>query len=574
LGPVIAAPQSPQDLAQATWADIEPHYERLATRSLDDVETWLHDWSRLGEVLAEARALASVAYTCDAGDPGKEATHLRFARDIGPLAREQEVRLGRRLLATGQAPRGLETFVRRLRNQDEIFRQANVPLFAEIQTLASAWQKLAAGLSAPWDGEHVPLPALRVHGASPDRPTRERAYRLHLGAFAARRDDIADLFDRLYALRQQVAANADFETYRDYVHAEKNRFDYTPADCERFHDAVERTVVPALRRRIAVRARQMGLDALRPWDALDSKLGVADPLGRPPLRPFPDVEALSARAEDIFTRVDPAFGARFRLMREEGLLDLDSRRGKVPGGYCTSLPFRRRPFIFMNATGMDTDVTTLLHEAGHAFHGFEALASQPMVFQRHAGHEMAEVASMSMELLAAPYLGAEAGGFFAPEDERRWRASHLEGILVGLAHVAAVDAFQHWIYTSGEGHDRDARDRAWLRLRDRFDPEPGVDWGGLDDLRAARWLAQPHIFVSPFYYIEYGIAQLGALQVWRDSLRDQAAAVAAYRSALALGATRPLPELFGAAGARLVFDAGPMGELVALVEERLEGLEG
>jgi oligoendopeptidase F len=301
-------------------------------------------------------------------------------------------------------------------------------------------------------------------------------------------------------------------------------------------------------------------------------MGVADPLGRPPLRPFPDVETLAARAEWIFTRVDPAFGARFRLMREEGLLDLDSRQGKVPGGYCTSFPFRRRPFIFMNATGMDSDVRTLLHEGGHAFHGFETLASQPLLFQRHPGHEMAEVASMSMELLAAPYLGKDAGGFFEPEDERRSRASHLLGVLSGLTHIASVDAFQHWIYTSGEGDDRDARDRAWLRVRDRFDP--GVDWSGLSDLRAARWLAQPHIFVNPFYYLEYGIAQLGALQVWRHSLGDQAEAVAAYRSALALGGTRPLPELFAAAGARLVFDAGTMGELVALVEDQLSGIEG
>jgi oligoendopeptidase F len=569
---VIAAPQSPQDLVHATWADIEPHYERLATQPLDDVETWLHDWSRLDEILGEARSLASVAYTCDAGDPDKEAAHLRFARDIGPRAREQEVRLGRRLLATGQAPPGLETFVRRLRNQDGIFREENVPLFAELQTLASAWQKLAASLSATWDGQQVPLPALRVHEASPERQTRERAYRLHLGTIGARRDEIADIFDRQYALRQQVAANAGFANFRDYVHTEKNRFDYTPADCERFHDAVERTVVPALSRRMRTRARQMGLEELRPWDAIDTLMGVADPLGRPPLRPFADVETLAARAEGIFTRVDPAFGARFRLMREEGLLDLDSRQGKVPGGYCTSFPFRRRPFIFMNATGMDSDLRTLLHEGGHAFHGFEAMASQPLLFQRHPGHEMAEVASMSMELLAAPYLGTEAGGFFEPEDERRSRASHLLGVLSALAHIASVDAFQHWIYTSGEGHDRDARDRAWLRVRDRFDP--AVDWSGLSDLRAARWLGQPHIFVNPFYYIEYGIAQLGALQVWRHSLGDQAEAVAAYRSALALGGTRPLPDLFAAAGASLVFDAATMGELVALVEDQLSAIEG
>jgi oligoendopeptidase F len=569
---VIAPLASPEDLAQATWADVEPHYERLATQSLDDIDAWLRDWSRFSDILNEARSLAHTAYTGDTRDPAKEAAHLRFARDIRPRVQEQEVRLGRRLLDAGRTPPGLETFVDRLRNQDALFREANVPLFAELQTQATAWQKLSAGLTVTWDGEELTLPALRVHGSSPDRATRERAFRLGYGAIVARRDAFQEIFDGLYALRQRVAAHAGFETYRDYAHAEKNRFSYSVDDCLRFQDAVERTVVPALRRRMALRAERMGLDALRPWDAIDSLMGVADPLGRPPLRPFPDVDTMGERAEAVFARVDPVLGARFGVMRAERLLDLESRQGKVPGGYCTSFPYRRRPFIFMNATGMDADLRTLLHEAGHAFHGFEVFDSQPLAFQRHPGAEMAEVASMSMELLAAPYLSADAGGFFSAEDHRRSRAAHLEGILYVLVHIATVDAFQQWIYTSGEGHDRDARDRQWLRLRERY--EPWADWSGLGDLRAGRWLAQPHIFVNPFYYIEYGIAQMGALQVWRNAMRDQAGAVAAYREALALGATRPLPDLFAAAGARLVFDADGMGELVGLVEEQLDGLEG
>jgi oligoendopeptidase F len=563
----VIAPTSPQDLAQATWAEIEPHYERLATQPLDGIDAWLRDWSRFEEILIEAHSLASVAYTCDTTDPDKEAAYLRFATDIGPRAREQGVRLGRRLLSTGYSAPDLEMVLRRLRNQEKIFQEANVPLFGEIQALSSAWQKLAGALSATWEGRQVPIPALRNYQASPDRLVRERAYRLHLGAYAEKRDEIADIFDRQYELRQTVARNAGFADYRDYAHTEKNRFDYTPADCTRFHAAVEETVVPAVGRLLARRRELMGLDALRPWDAIDGMMGVADPLGRPALQPFSDVDTLTSRAQAIFRRVDAALGDFFEVMREEGLLDLDSRQGKAPGGYCTSYPFRKRPFIFMNATGTDSDVRTLLHEAGHAFHTFEADASQPLTFQRHPGAEMAEVASMSMELLAAPYLGQEAGGFFSPEEEKRSREGHLQGILVGLAHIASVDAFQHWIYTSGEGHDRDARDREWLRLRERF--QPGVDWSGLDDLRVGRWLAQPHVVMYPFYYIEYGIAQLGALQVWRNALEDQAGAVDAYRRALALGATRSLPDLYGAAGARLVFDAEAMGDLVALVEDRL-----
>jgi oligoendopeptidase F len=564
---VISPDTSPQELAQGTWATVEPHYERLASQPIDDVDRWLSDWSLFEELLGEAGSRASVAYTGNTSDPALEEAHLRFARDILPRAREQRVRLGRRLLATGHSPAPLATWLRKLRRQEELFREANVPLFGEVSAVSSAWQKLAAGLTADWDGRSLPLPALRVHGASADRAVRERAFRLHLGAYAERRDEIADIFDELYRLRQRIAANAGFGNYRDYAHADKNRFDYTPADCERFHDAVERTVVPAIERLLARRGELMGLDRLRPWDGIDPLVGGADPLGRPPLQPFADADTLTETAQGMFARVDPAFGEHFGTMRAESLLDLSSRPGKAPGGYCTGFPHSRRPFIFMNATGVDADVRTLLHEAGHAFHAFETFESQALLFLRHPGEEMGELASMSMELLAAPYLGRDAGGPYEPADERRSRAALLQDILSLLAHIATIDAFQHWIYTSGEGHDRDARDREWLRINDRF--KPGIDWRGLRDLRVARWLGQPHLFRNPFYYIEYGIAQLGALQVWRNSLRDQSEAVAAYRTALSLGATRSLPELYAAAGARLAFDAGTMGELVALVEEHL-----
>jgi oligoendopeptidase F len=567
---VIEPHASPKDLAQAGWADVEPHYERLATMPLDDVSAWLGEWSRFEELLGEANSAALVAYTCDTGDAEKEAAQLRFSRDIAPRAREQGVRLSRRLLDTGYSTPALEAVLRRFQNQDRLFREANVPLFGELATLSTAWQRLGGSLTATWDGHEVPLPELRVHEASADRTVRERAFRIHMDAILRTRDQVGDIFDEQVRQRQRVARNAGFDNYRDYAHAEKNRFDYTPADCERFHDAVERTVVPAVLRILAARRERMGLDALRPWDAVDGMLGVADPAGRPPLRPFAEIDALTTQAQAIFTRVDPVFGGYFETMRSEGLLDLDSRPGKAPGGYCTTLPFRRRPFIFMNATGMDSDLRTLLHEGGHAFHTFEAFASQPLQFLRHPGAEMAEVGSMSMELLAAPYLGRDAGGFYGPEEVRRSRTSHLQGVLFVLAHIATVDAFQHWIYTSDEGLDREARDRQWLALCERF--KPGVDWTGLADERAARWLAQPHFFTHPFYYVEYGIAQLGALQVWRNSLSDPAAAVAAYREGLALGASRSLPELYAAAGARLVFDVAPVGELVELVEEHLAEL--
>jgi oligoendopeptidase F len=309
----------------------------------------------------------------------------------------------------------------------------------------------------------------------------------------------------------------------------------------------------------------MGLDRVRPWD-----LG-ADLQGRPGLVPFREVDQLVGGAGRIFDRVSPDLGGEFATMVREGLLDLGTRKGKAPGGYCETLHARGRPFIFMNAVGVADDVSTLLHEAGHAFHAYAAHA-QPLVWQRQPGLEACELASMSMELLAAPHLGLDRGGFYDLADLARARTEHLEDILITLQHVASVDAFQSWIYTSGEGDNGAARDQAWLRFRSRF--ERGVDWGGLEAERVGRWYRQLHIFLYPFYYIEYGIAQLGALQVWRNSLDDPVEAVRRYRAALSLGATRPLPEIFAAAGAQLSFRSELMGELVQLVETELVRWDG
>ena len=559
-------PDSPSAFAEATWADLLPYYDDLAQRPLDarSVEGWLRDWTTLEDLVGEAAALASVAYTCDTTDPAKERAHIRFSSEIGPQLAAQRVRLADRLLDLGYERPNIATGIRRFRNARELFREENLPLTSELQRLNIRYQKITGTMTADWDGEEKTVPQLAPYLLDPDRAVRERAFRLRAQPYIAARDDLAALFDRQYALRQRVAANAGLANYRDYAHREKHRFDYTPDDCEEFHAAVEETVVPFVAQRLERRRQQLGLDTIRPWDT------GPDPLGRPPLRPFDDVSALIARAATIFDHVDPTLGEYYRTMMDEGLLDLDSRRGKAPGGYCTRFAHRQRPFIFMNAVGVAGDVTTLLHEAGHAFHVFEA-DELPYFFQRHPGSEMAEVASMSMELLTAPYLSEAHGGYFGEADARRARIEHLDSIAAMLPHIASVDAFQQWVYTSGEGHDAAARDAAWLRIRRRF--EPTLDWSGLDAERIARWYQQLHIFLYPFYYIEYGIAQIGALQVWRNSQRDPRGALDAYRRALALGGTAPLPDLFAAAGAKLAFDAGTMGELVALIGEEIAKLE-
>jgi oligoendopeptidase F len=561
-------PESPDAFKDASWREVLPYYEELASRPLDtsNVETWLADWSRFESLLSEAAALANFAYTCDTSDPDREAAQLRFGTQISPRAQEQRVRLQKRLVELDYVRPGIETMLQRFRNQMELFDEANVPLFAELSELGTQWNKINGAMTVQWGGEEKTPAQLLPLLHSLDREERERAFMLRAQPYIQQHDILAGIFDRMYELRQKVAKNSGFANYRDFAHREKNRFDYTPEDCMRFHVAVEEAVLPAIERINDRRRRRMGLDALRPWDMM------ADPSGRPPLKPFDDIRGFIERGGPVFAHVDPDFRGYYQAMDDNDLLDLDNRKGKAPGGYCQTLAFRKLPLIFMNAVGVDGDVRTLLHESGHAFHAIEA-SRLPLLFQRHPGSEMAEVASMSMELLASPYIGTESGGYYSEDDARRSRADLLEGIILFFPHCASVDAFQHWIYLDETGRDVEARDRKWLDLRRRFEGN-SVDWTGLDSERIARWYQQPHFFASPFYYIEYGIAQLGALQVWRNSLRDPKAAISQYRHALALGATRPLPELLKAAGARLIFDSEGMRELVTLVEEELEKLDG
>jgi oligoendopeptidase F len=554
-------PDSPDALASATWDDIVPWYDELQARPLDAaaMPAWLADWSKLEALLTEAASRAMIRYTVDTRDAQAEADYRRFSTTILPQADERSVALQKRLVASGYRTPDLDTAIERFRTSIEIFREANVPLQSELEELGANYQKITGGMTAEWEGQRIPLPRLQPLLKSLDRGVRERAWAESVRPYVEARDEMAALFDRMYALRQQVARNAGFANYRDYVFPAKYRFDYTPADCERFHAAVAEKVMPAYERLMAHRRRFLGVDALRPWDL------AVELHEREPVRPFSDGTELAMRAHEVFERVDPELGREFGTMIDERLLDLDSREGKAPGGYCDTLHVSGRPFIFMNAVGMTDDVNTLLHEAGHAFHAF-ASHHHPLLWQRHPGSEMAELASMSMELLAAPHLRRPAG-FFAPEEWRQARLDHLEDVIITLAHVASIDAFQHWIYTDPRGADAAARDAEWLRIRSRF--EQGVDWSGLERERVARWYRQLHVFLYPFYYIEYGIAQLGALQVWRNSLRDPVEAVTRYREALALGATRPLPALYEAAGVRLAFDAGTIGELVSLVEEEI-----
>jgi oligoendopeptidase F len=560
----LSLPTSPADLADASWAEIATYYDALAADAptAATARAWLQQWSRLEELVNEASSLALIAYTGNTADLDAESRYLRFVTEVQPNVESRQTSLAKLLLATGIDDPDLSLLLREFRTTVSIFREANVARFAHIEELSAGYQKLAGGLSVTIDGQTLTIPQLQPLMESDDRQARERAFRAGAEAYLSKRNEIADLFDEMYTLRQAVARESGFADYQAYAYASKHRYDYSPADVERFHDAVADVVTPAAARVYADRRERLGLDTLRPWDL------AVDPDGLAPLRPFRDSKEFVDASTRLFSHLDPELGARFAEMARNQLLDLDSRPNKAPGGYCTTLHFQKQPFVFMNAVGVADDVTTLVHEAGHCFHAYLA-ADHPLIWQRGTGSEAAELASMSMELLAAPHYALPVG-YYTPDQARRAQAAHLEDVLLALPHIASVDAFQRWIYTSGDGHDRDARDAAWFRIRDRF--ERGVDWSGVESLRAARWYRQLHIFELPFYYIEYGIAQLGALQVWQRALTDPQGALAGYKSALRLGGTRSLPDLYAAAGARLVFDADGMRQLVSLVEDRLDTL--
>jgi oligoendopeptidase F len=345
------------------------------------------------------------------------------------------------------------------------------------------------------------------------------------------------------------------------------RFDYSPEDCKSFHAAIEKVFVPAAERVYQRRRGRLGVDTLRPWDIN------VDPLGDSPIKPYDSMDEFKQKLQAIFKQVDPAFGEYFQIMMDENLLDLESRKNKAPGGYSLGLHVAHRPFVFMNHSNTPWDVQTMLHEGGHAFHEFER--AHVHFYQRGENYlpaEFGEVASMSMELLASPYKTKECGGFYTDREQARTMIEHLEGILTFLPYMALVDAFQHWIYENpADGSNASTCEDKWGELWDRF--MVGIDYAGLEDAKKTFWHHQLHIFGAPFYYVEYGLAQLGAIQVWANARKDQQKAVADYRKALSLGATVPLPELFAVAGAKFAFDEETLKGAANLLEEAIQEME-
>jgi oligoendopeptidase F len=557
----------PQQVDFGDWTQIEPLFEQLEARIAErhspaELEQWLMDWSELSAALDEESSRRYIAMSCHTDNTEAEKAYLDFVENIEPKLKPRQFQLEKLFIAHPQrrqlpAPR-YDVLVRDVQNHVELFREENVSLETEEAKVGQQYQKLSGSLTVQFRGQEKTLVQMGKYLEEPDRPLRQEVWELVAQRRLQERDKFEEQFDQLVKLREQIAANAGFKNYRDYAFRSKGRFDYTPEDCVKFHDAVAAEVLPALRELQAQRRRQLGLEKLRPWD-----LSV-DPLNRAPLKPFEKVEEMVARSQRIFDQLDGELAGGFQRMQDLKLLDLANRKGKAPGGYQSTLNEARVPFIFMNAVGQQRDVETILHEAGHAFHAL-ATRDEDLLAYRGAPIEFCEVASMSMELLGNEFLEE----FYSPADGNRARRTHLESIIGVLAWIATVDAFQHWIYTHA-GHTRAERAAAWDQLMDRFAGD--VDWSGYEAARAHLWHRQLHIFLYPFYYIEYGIAQLGALQVWANSKRDKAKALRDYKTALALGGSKPLPELFATAGCKFQFDAATIRPLMELTRAELKKL--
>ena len=557
----------PKQIDLGDWKQIAPLFDEVekklaSAKSVSDLEDALLAWSELSAALDEESSKRYIAMTCHTDSAEAEKAYLQFIENVEPQTKPRQFKLEQTYLAQplrAELPkRRYEVFDRDTKQRVDLFRPENVALETDEAKFGQQYQKLSGALTVQFRGEEKTLIQMGKYQEEPDRPLRQEAWQLVAKRRLEERENFEDIFDDLVKLRGQIAANAGFANYRDYAFKLRGRFDYTPEDCFAFHDAIEKEVMPLLRELESVRRAQLKLPALRPWDL------AVDPLNRAALKPFEKVEQMVVSTQRVFDRIDGGLAGGFRGMQEKRLLDLDNRKGKAPGGYQSTLAESRLPFIFMNAVGLQRDVETILHEAGHAFHAL-ATRDEPLYAYRGSPIEFCEVASMSMELLGNEFLEE----FYSAPDANRARRTHLEGIVGIFPWIATVDAFQHWIYTH-PNHTRSERSAAWLALMDRFGGD--VDWSGHEETRANLWHKQLHIFLYPFYYIEYGIAQLGALGIWRRALTDRPGAVAAYLRALALGGSHPLPELFQAADLPFGFHEAAIIPLMDAVRAELDTL--
>jgi oligoendopeptidase F len=542
------------------WEDLSRLYDELKSRRIGspaDLEKWMLDEAELDSYVYEQRTIRYINSTLQTDNPDYTRAYQQYVDELEPKIKLADFGLLRMYAETpyhSKLPKktyGLED--RRRLSALGIFREANVELEKQDSNLSQTYLRTMGAMTVSFRGEERTLQQISKFYEEPDRGTREEAWRLADGRALKDHDALDGIYDRMVALRNRVAKNAGFANFRDYIFVKRDRFDYTPADCERFHQGVEEYIVPLSREIDRRRKESLGVEILRPWDMR------VDPDGRPPLSPFQDAAGLVAGAKKVLGKIDSELAGYFARMADLQLLDVDSRKGKAPGGYQEELTEVRLPFIFMNAAKRDSDVRTLLHEAGHSFHTFLMRKERIPYFNANASLplEFAEVASTSMEIISGE---SYEGVFYDREGAARSNFEEAVGNVKLFAWVATVDAFQHWVYTHPD-HTREERAAAWVKTFNRFCGLESYD--GLEDSRTYRWHRQLHFFEVPFYYIEYGIALTGALGIWSKYRDDRKDAIAAYKGALSLGAAKPLPALFEAAGVEWGFGPPALRRLAA-----------
>ena len=527
------------------------------------MERWLIERSELDAALSQAGSILYIRMTCQTDDPQIAGAYTKFVETIPPAIKPVNDRLNHKYVQARKLfsldPKRYQVYDRSVKTDIELFVEKNVPLQTKVDLLSQQYQTVSGAMTVMFDGKEHTMPQMGKYLQETDRSLRERAWRASAERRLKDKEKIEEIFEGLFELRKTIAHNAGFSNFTDYQFKSYHRFDYSPRDCKKYHETVEKLIVPLNGKILKKRKEQMKLKSLRPWDA------AVDALGEKPLAPFKDAQELIKTTGSIFNKLDPDFGRQFQEMNDLGLLDLASRKGKAPGGYQNTLSEARKPFIFMNAVGIDDDVRTLLHESGHAFHAL-ASSKEPIIDYRHAPMEFCEVASMAMELLGGEHLSE----FYNPEDLQRSNREHLEGIIQTLAWVANIDAFQHWLYEHPH-HSADERRQAWGGFYEQFGGK-FIDWTDLGEIKNYLWHRQLHIFEVPFYYIEYGIAQLGALQVWLNARRDPKKALSDYKQGLSLGGSRPVGELYRTAGISFDFSEDIIKPLVEEVTREWERL--
>ncbi|MGZ8556798.1 MAG: M3 family oligoendopeptidase [Chitinophagaceae bacterium] len=555
----------PANFELKDWASVESFFKELAERNLDSAETleqWLKDINEVEAAVSEDACWRQIKMTCDTENKELERAFNFFMMEIQPNIQPYADLLNRKLIAS-PFTKNLDsdkffTYLRNVKKNIDLFREANIPLQAEMNVEAQRFGMIAGKMTVEVNAQEYTLQQAAKFLEDPDRKIREDVYRKISERRLQDKTEINDLFSSLLRKRNQIALNTGYNNYRDFRFTELGRFDYTKEDCYQFHESVKLHVMPLVNQLYENKKEKLGLATLRPWDI------EAEPAGVTPLRPFTTGEELIEKTIQCFNQLRPFFGDCLQKMRSMGHLDLESRKGKAPGGYNCPLAESGAPFIFMNAAGQLDDVTTMVHEGGHAIHSFLSHDLELHSFKEYPT-EIAEVASMGMELFSMDHWQV----YFDDEEElKRAKEQHLERVITIFPWIATIDKFQHWLYEN-PNHTNEQRAAKWLEILEEFS-SPVIDFAGLDEYRLYAWQRQLHLFEVPFYYIEYGIAQLGAIGLWQQYKQDPEAAINNYIKALDLGGTRTLPELFRAAGLEFNFSPNYISGLMKFVKQELD----